>query len=104
MRQPTSLRQRRGTIAIIMAVCASLLISFLAISVDGGVLQDERRHAQATADAAALAGAAVIYEEYPRHEGKDAGGHVRQAVLRCAAQNGYTNDRTNSIVDVNIPP
>ncbi len=62
----TNERSRRGTVAVIVAVCAVVLLSFVGISVDGGVLFNEKRRAQATADAAAMAAASVLYENYPK--------------------------------------
>src|SRR5262245_42759764 len=92
---------RRGTIEVIVAVCSTVLLSFVAISVDGGVLMDEKRHAQSTADAAAMAAASVIYENFPRFDGKDVDGAAAAAAYAYAAKNGYTNDGTNSVVVVN---
>ncbi len=100
MRLSHSNRRRRGTLAIIVAVCITVILSMVAISVDGGVLQDKKRHVQSTSDAAALAGASVIYEEFPKHNGKDTNGKAKQAAMDIAAAHGYKN----SEVTVNIPP
>src|SRR5262249_37769978 len=86
------------------AVCSTVLLSFVAISVDGGVLVDEKRHAQSTADAAAMAAASVMYENYAKFQGQDVDGSAAAAAYAYAAKNGYTNDGTNSAVVVNIPP
>ncbi len=94
---------RRGIIAILVAVSLSMLLGFVAFSVDGGVVQDKRRQAQAAADAAALAGAAVLYENYPKYQGVDSG-QASQAALDLASKNGFSNDGTNSKVTVSIPP
>lgn len=95
---------RRGTVAVLVAVCSTVLFSFVAISIDGGVLQTEKRHAQATVDAAAMAAASVLFENYPKNSGTDPDGTAKQAALDYAARNGYTNDGTKSTVTVNIPP
>ena len=96
--------KRRGTITVLVAISSIVLLGFVAISMDGGVLQSEKRHAQATVDAAAMAAASVIYENYPKHNGKDGEGIARSAALDYAARNGYTNDGKTSEVSVNIPP
>lgn len=112
---------RRGSVSILVAVSGVLLLSIVAITLDGGVLQEDKRHAQATADAAALAGATVLFEYYPKYQGVDTNGKARQAVLDCAAVNGFTNPSadlwssdggsrvinvspTTTSVTVNIPP
>ncbi len=97
-------RSRRGTIAVLVAISCTMLMSFVALSLDGGILQEERRHAQATADAAAMAGATVLYENYPKDQGADPQGSAKAAALNFAKQNGYTNDRATSVVTVHIPP
>jgi hypothetical protein len=104
MRQLQSNNRRRGTVAVIVAVCLTVVLGIAAISVDGGVLLSEKRHAQATADAAALAAASVLYEQYPTYEGKDKDGDAEKAALAEAKANGYANDGTNSVVTVHIPP
>src|SRR5262249_2923909 len=66
---------------------------------DGGRMMEERRIAQATADAAALAAAV---EKYKRTFSTSA--NPQNAALDSASANGYTNDGVNTIVTVNIPP
>src|SRR5262249_36295909 len=70
----------------------------LAVTVDLGFLLVERRHAQATADAAALAAASDIYAN------NGSTGTASASALGVASANGYTNDGTTSNVTVNIPP
>lgn len=97
-------RPRRGTVAVLVAVCLTLLMSLVALAVDGGMLFTDRRQAQATADAAALAAATVLYANYPVYQGVDQDGSAAQTAFAIAAENGYTNDGTHSTVTVNIPP
>ena len=52
---------RRGMVMVQIALSLSVLMGMLALLVDGGLALVERRHAQATADAAALAAASDIY-------------------------------------------
>jgi hypothetical protein len=63
----------------------------------------ERRHAQATADAAAMAGAVDLFKHYPANSGVDSG-TAKAAALAMASANGYSNNGTDSVVTVNIPP
>lgn len=96
--------RRRGAVAVLVAMCLTLLLGFVAIAVDGGLLLTEHRRAQATADAAALAAATVIYSQYPTYQGAGPPSEAKNAALALAAANGYTNDTTQSKVEVAIPP
>jgi hypothetical protein len=98
------MKKRRGTVAVLVAVCSLVLLSMVALSLDGGVLQDKKRQAQATADAAAMAGAASLFENYPKNQGADPDGLASAAAFNFAKENGFTNDGTNSVVVVNVPP
>jgi hypothetical protein len=95
---------RRGAIIPLVAICLTVLLGVVAIALDGGNLLSERRHGQVTADAAALAAAADLYKNFALNQGKDPSGSAKQAALDLAKANGYTNDTTNSVVTVNIPP
>src|SRR5262249_21761606 len=96
--------RRRGTVVVVVALCLTGLLGVLAIAFDGGILQAERRHAQATADAAAMAAASVLYQKYPQYNGVDSDGSAKNAALDIASANGHPNDGTNSIVRVTLPP
>ncbi len=89
---------RKGMVAVWVAVSLTALMTMLALVMDGGLLLAERRHAQATADAAALAAASSIYVNNGSTTGASA------SALGIASANGYTNDGTTSTVTVNIPP
>jgi hypothetical protein len=104
MRLPRSLARRKGTVAVMAAVCMVLLASIVAIAVDGGTLVAERRHAQSTADAAALSAAADLFNNYWTNSGTDPSGTAKTSALSTASANGYSNDGTTSTVTVNIPP
>ena len=95
--------QRPGQIVIFVAFSMVALIGFLALSLDGGALLSERRHAQATADAAALAGAGQLYYDYWIYSGIDPYGATQSAKL-AAARNGYSDDLVTSKVEVYNPP
>jgi hypothetical protein len=97
-------RRRRGNVVVLVALCLVVMFGIVAIALDGGVLLDERRHAQAVADAAALAAAADLFKNYPAYQGLDTAGTATQSARAVAAAQGYTNDGTTSVVTVNIPP
>jgi|SRR5947209_1010967 len=96
--------RRRGVSLVLITVSLVALLGVLAVSLEGGLLLSERRTAQATADAAAEAAAADLYWYWFVNYGKDPGGTAKTAALNTASYNGYTNDGTNTIVTVNIPP
>lgn len=96
--------KRRGAVVVLVAVCLTAVLGVVALVLDGGAVMSERRHAQAAADAAALAAAAELYKDYSVYQGKDLKGSARQAALDLARANGYANDGKTSIVTVHIPP
>jgi len=91
-------------IAVLVAVCLTVLLGVVAIALDGGRLWSERRQAQSVADAAALAAACDLYENYWVNSGRDPDGTALASALATAASNGYADDKTDSVVTVNIPP
>lgn len=96
---------RRGQIAIFIALSMVAIVGTLAVSLDGGAIMSERRHAQGASDAAALAAAGQLYYWYWDYSGKDTSEkHAYNAALAAAAENGYTNDAATNDVEVNIPP
>jgi Flp pilus assembly protein TadG len=95
---------RRGSIVLLVAISLSVILSFLAICVDGGGLLERRRHAQATADAAAIAAAEALFRSYPDYHGVDADGSAANAATSIAALNGFSNDGTTSVVTVRTAP
>jgi uncharacterized membrane protein len=94
IRSPISLavHTRRGMVTAQIALSMGVLMGTLAVVFDGGLMLVERRHAQATADAAALAAASAIYT----------GSAGTASATTVASDNGYTS--TNSTVTVNNPP
>ncbi|WP_020474684.1 pilus assembly protein TadG-related protein [Zavarzinella formosa] len=91
---------RRGAIAVWLLLSLTVIVGVVAINLDGGRLMDERRRAQAAADAAALAAAKDLYSNTKTNHGLDIGGTARAAAIQIAAANGYPA----SAVTVNIPP
>jgi hypothetical protein len=104
MLRTRSERRRRGKVVVLVALCLIPMLGIGAIALDGGGLLDERRHAQAVADAAALAAAADLFERYPVNQGVDISGSAAKSAQTVAAAQGYSNDGTTSVVTVNIPP
>ena len=103
--RPThSRKRRRGAIVLWLLLALVAIIGTVAIGMDGGRMLEERRHAQAAADAAALAAAANLYSSYWTTFGQDPDGTAQAAALSSAAGNGYSNNGSNSIVTVHIPP
>jgi hypothetical protein len=87
-----------------VAVCLTVLIAVTAIALDGGLLLDSRRRAQAGADAAALAAAADLFNRYPVNGGTDPGGTAQHTALSTPAANGFQDGDGDDTVTVNIPP
>ena len=52
--------RRQGAVLVLVVICLASMIAIVALAVDGGLLMDQRRRAQAAADAGALAGAVVL--------------------------------------------
>src|SRR5262245_10620409 len=95
---------RRGAVAVMVAVCLTILMAVLALAIDGGNLLDAQRQCQAGADAAALAAACQLYANYATDQGKDPSGAANNAAIAMANINGYNNDGVTNKVYVNIPP
>lgn len=98
----TSQQQRHGTVLVFFVVCLTMLFAVLAVVVEGGVLFDRRRHAQATADASAMAAATDLFKNYTKSYGVDSNGTAKAAAIGIAKENGYSS--LNATVTVNIPP
>jgi hypothetical protein len=90
---------RNGAVTPWVVLSLMVIVGIVAIGMDGGRMMEERRHAQATADAAALAGAVQLYNNVFQTQSQ-----ADAAALSVAAANGYSNDGVNSIVTVRVPP
>ena len=97
-------RGRRGAVTIFVAFAMIGILGVVAIAVDGGMLLDKRRHAQASADAVALSAADILYKNYRTYEGLDSNSAAKEQGLRTALQNGYNDDKTTSIVSMRFSP
>ena len=66
--------RRKGNVIVLTVVSLVAVIGFAAVALDGGLLQYNRRFAQAVADAAALAAADDLYYNYQANAGLDVSG------------------------------
>src|SRR5688500_6910000 len=96
--------RRDGMIIAFVAVCLIVVMSFVALSLDAGMMMAERRQAQAVADAAALAAAADLFENFWTNYGEDPDGTAYQSALTTAAHHGYTPGGAKTDVEIYIPP
>ena len=103
-RSSLPLRFRRAGVTPLAALSLAMLVGVVAVVVDGGSLLEERRHVQSAADAAALAGAADLFANYPANKGADPSGTAAASALAIASANGFSNDGVQSVVTVNVSP
>ena len=90
--------------AVLVALSLVAVSSIVAFALDGGLLLDHRRRAQAAADAAALAAADDLYTNWYSNQGVDKSGTAKASALATAAADKFNNDGVTSTVTVNIPP
>ena len=95
---------RRGAATVLVALSLVAVIGVVALAVDAGMLFDTRRSVQAAADAAAMAAAVDIFDNFGTNLGLDPNGTGNASALATAKANGFSNDGVSSIVTVNIPP
>ncbi len=91
------LRNEDGQMVVMTALSIALLMGFVAMAVDVGLLFRARRNMQIAADAAATAGALDLYFSQSSADATLAG-------QRAAAANGVTNGSGGSVVTINNPP
>jgi hypothetical protein len=82
------------------------MIGIVAIALDGSLILDQRRRAQAAADAAALAAAIDLYTNYATNKGLDPNGTANASALAITHANEQNNGWQQGDVDprVYIPP
>jgi Flp pilus assembly protein TadG len=81
---------RSGSVAALVAILLVALCACLSFAIEGGMMVSESRHAQAVADASAMAGAVRLYLNYKTTAGLDPASVT--AALQMAADNGYMNN------------
>ena len=94
-------KSEKGQALVLIAFAAVGLFAFTALSVDGGRVFSDRRHAQNAADTAALA-AALAKLRAPLTPPTAADLAAKSAGLNRASTNGYANDIVNNTVEVHI--
>jgi hypothetical protein len=102
-------RRRDGTVVVAVGVCLIGMLAVIALSLDGGLLVNKRRQAQAAADAAALAGASELYKSWFSNKGLDNGpvrltgpaaGTIAEFAKDVAKQNGFEDGVDGVTVEV----
>jgi hypothetical protein len=88
-------KEKKGSILILVAMSMLTIMGLLALAVDGGVMQRQKRLIQAAADAAAQAGALEIYNSRTDS--------VIASARSEATRNGYTNGVNGIAVTVTYP-
>ena len=88
-----NLRDESGQAVVMGALCMALLLGFVSLGVEIGMLFAQQQALQTAADSAAITGAQEI--NY---------GDVESAAKADAAQNGYTDGVNNVTVTVSTPP
>jgi uncharacterized membrane protein len=58
----------KGQAVVLLAIAFVTLLGFTALAIDGGMVYADRRHAQSMADAASLAGGAVLGQYLEEHK------------------------------------
>jgi len=91
------LKGESGQMLVLTAVCATVLMGFMALAIDVGLLFRARRNAQIVADAAATAGAL----DYKFNGSVTS---AKAAAATAATANGITNGTAGAVVTVSMPP
>ena len=96
--------RRRGITVPAVALVLTGLLGITARAIDGGLLLSDRRRAQGAADAAALAAAIDLYDNFLSQFGADTNSTASNSAFKTAADNGFSNGVNGTKVVVNIPP
>src|ERR1051326_2026123 len=86
---------RKGAVAILVALCLTVMLSVVAVAVDAGLALHYRRRSQSTADAIAMAAAIELGNGHTVNQAQSAG-------MTTASTNGYNNDGQTNKVVINI--
>lgn len=89
------MNSQKGQALVLIALAAVGLFGFAALAIDGSRAYSDKRHAQNTADTAALA-AALAYLKEPVDANKWA--EAYDEAIERAASNGYTNNGTLGVL------
>jgi Flp pilus assembly protein TadG len=86
-----------GQVLVLVALSMTLLMGFMALAIDVGVLFRAKRNVQIVADAAAVAGALDFQYNQSATSAK-------AAAQTAATANGVTNGSNGAVVTINTPP
>src|SRR5271168_4478578 len=89
-----STKLTRGQILVIVAMLMVVLVGFVALATDVGLLWSERRQMQTATDAAAIAAATALRSA----------ASISSAADSVASINGFTNGANSATITVNNPP
>jgi hypothetical protein len=104
MQVRSEIKRRGGKVVVLIALSLTLIIGALAFTIDGGLMLDYKRKVQAAADAAALAAATDLYDNYSTYAGVDTGGSGLTSARDTASANGFNNDGVTNSVTVTFSP
>ncbi|HMG86102.1 MAG TPA: pilus assembly protein TadG-related protein [Terracidiphilus sp.] len=90
-------KDETGQTLVLVALCMTLLLAFMGLAIDVGLLFRARRNAQTAADAAAIA-AALDYKY------NSSATSARTAGKAASSANGVTDGTGGATVSINIPP
>jgi hypothetical protein len=91
------MRSERGSIIILSTLMLPILLAFIGLAVDGGLMFEIKRQMQTSADSAAVAGAVA------KRNGGDLDA-IMEAAKRDAALNSFQDGAAGVTVTVNNPP
>lgn len=91
------LKDESGQSLVLIALCMTVLIGFLGLAIDVGILYRTKQNAQIAADAAAVAGAQDLLYGGTNATAKAAG-------KAASSLNGYTDGSGGVTVTINTPP
>ncbi|HEY6202186.1 MAG TPA: Tad domain-containing protein [Candidatus Limnocylindria bacterium] len=93
-----------GQAIVLIALMMIVMLMIVGLAVDGGQLYSAKRTQQEASDAAAFAGAVVIYQSPVSCWQAPPCAAARQAAFDDATRNGFTDGVNNTTVTVNHPP
>ena len=96
-----SLLRRRGTLIPILALTVTLLLAFIALAVDVGILTIARTDAQNSCDASALAGARVLNNRPTTSSNDKTAARAHAMSMAKSNINVYVNQKTK-YTDANL--
>src|SRR5208337_1660669 len=91
------MNEEKGQILVLVVLCMTVLLGFMALAIDVGLLFRARRNVQIAADAAAVAGGL----DY-KYNGSATS--ARTAGKAASAANGVTDGVSGAVVTINVPP